>query len=232
MIIGNGMIANAMKNIDDDSFIFFCSGVAKSDAINEFEFDREKKLLKTFHGTDKFLVYFSSYFLNFNDYLKKPYYKHKCEIENIIKLNFKNFKIFRLPQVVGFSKNKTTLANFIYYSILQDVTFTVLTGAVRNLIDIDDVVKVVCYINKNHLFNNNVVNVVGTKNFNIIDVVSCMEDTLNKKALVDYQPNNDKNHDILISHEIIALYKALNIDFDDMYLKNLFFKYYSQGDEI
>lgn len=231
MIVGNGMIANAMNNIEDDSYIFFCSGVAKSNEIDVFEFDKEKELLKSFYQTDKCLIYFSSYFVNFNSYLEIAYYKHKYEIESIIQLNFKNFKIFRLPQVVGFSHNKSTLANFIYYSILQDTTIKVLTGAVRNLIDIDDVVKVVGYVNKNNLFNNSILNIVGTKNYNIIDVISCMEDILHKKALIEYQDNNEQNLDILISYEMEALYKTLNIHFDDVYLKKLFFKYYNQGNK-
>ena len=231
MIIGKGMIAKAMKDIDDDSYIFFCSGVAKSNEINEFEFDKEKELLTRFYQTDKCLIYFSSYFVNFNSYLEIAYYKHKYEIENIIQSNFKNFKIFRLPQVVGFSHNKSTLANFIYNSILQDTTIKVLTGAVRNLIDIDDIVKVVSYINKNNLFDNSILNVVGTKNYNIIDVISCMEDILHKKALIELQDNNEQNLDILISNEMDVLYKTLNISFDDAYLKKLFSKYYNEGNE-
>ena len=45
MIIGNGQLAQAFKNLHIENSVIFASGVANSNCIEEKEFEREKELL-------------------------------------------------------------------------------------------------------------------------------------------------------------------------------------------
>lgn len=229
MIVGKGMIANAVKKIDNENYIFFCSGVSNSKELRDSEFEKEKTLLSKYYCKDKCLVYFSSYFVGFDSYLKQEYYKHKLAMENLIKEKFTNYKILRLPQVVGFSKNSNTLTNYLYKSIVADMEIKVFKGVERNLIDIDDIVTLLKYINYNSLFINDTLNIISTKNFKIEKIIEELELIIGKKAIKAFEETEENSFDVIIKYEILKLYKLLNIEFDDEYLKNLIKKYYKEG---
>ena len=231
MILGNGMIASAMKTIENTNFIFFCSGVSKSNEIDESAYLREKELLAQYYDTTKCLIYFSSYFVNFESYLAQRYYLHKLEMEHLIQENFKLFKIFRLPQVVGYSTNKHTLTNFLHNAIVSNLSINVYQGAQRNLIDLDDVVKVIEYTNQNNLFMNQSVNLIATQNYKIEDVIDVFEKIIGKKAIQNIQPNQEKKFDILLSKELTQIYNLFKINFDENYLYAIVIKYYKSGSE-
>lgn len=229
MIIGSGMLAKSLQKIDNEDFIFFCSGVSNSKEIDKLEYEREKKLLADYYCKDKCLIYFSSYFVGIDNYLKQQYYKHKLEMEEQIKQNFKYYKIFRLPQVVGISKNSNTLTNFLNNCILNDLQMNIYTNARRNLIDVEDIVMVVEYLNKNDLLVNEIVNLIATKNFEIINIIEVFEIFLNKKAIKKMSISDEKEFPINISDEIREIYDSLNIKFNDIYLENLIKKYYKRS---
>lgn len=229
MIIGNGMLAKSLKKINDEKFIYFCSGVSNSKETNELEYEREKKLLIDYYYEDKCLIYFSSYFVGIDNYLEQRYYRHKFEIENQIKENFKHYKIFRLPQVVGISKNSHTLTNFLNNSILNNLQINVYKDVKRNLIDVEDVVVILKYLNENNLVSNEIVNLIATQSFEIIKIVEIFELILNKKAIKKVSMSDEKDFSINISDEIKEIYDFLNITFDERYLENLIKKYYKRS---
>ena len=228
MIIGNGMIAKSMKKIDNDLYLYFCSGVANSNEIDENEYIKEKKLLTKYCKTDKKLIYFSSYFVNFEGYLNKRYYRHKLEMENFIKENFNNFIILRLPQVVGFSKNKNTLTNFLSNAIKNNHTINVYQHTERNLFDIDDISNFMNYIHSQKIFHNEIINLVGTRNYSIEEIIITFEKVLNKKAHIIKKTSKETKFDILLSEKVLEAYKELNIKFDSEYLYALLKKYYKE----
>lgn len=229
MIVGKGMLAKSLYKINDEKFIYFCSGVSNSKEINELEYEREKKLLIEHCSEDKCIIYFSSYFVGFDNYLKQRYYRHKLDMENVIKKNFKYYKIFRLPQVVGNSENINTLTNFLYNSILNNIQINVYENVKRNLIDVEDIVTIIKYINENNLFLNKVINLIATQNFEIIKIVNSLEEVLDKKSIKKISKNDEKDFSINISEEIKSLYDSLDIRFDDKYLTNLINKYYGRS---
>ena len=51
MIIGNGNIARALKDIDRDDLLFFASGVSNSQEDRESEYKREMELLLDHAGS-------------------------------------------------------------------------------------------------------------------------------------------------------------------------------------
>lgn len=145
-VIGNGMLAMAFMAADTgaDDFVIFCSGVSNSGATSADEFMREKSLLldalNRYPGR-KF-IYFSSCAAG---YMQSPYYRHKQAMQELIQACAQRYLIVRLPQVVGVTKN-ATLVRFIALSIKNHTPITVLKGARRNLIDVDDVVRLTRYL--------------------------------------------------------------------------------------
>jgi len=142
MVIGNGLIANALKEyVDVDHVLIFASGVSDSSEIKKESFDREKDLLikcSTEHK-DKLIVYFSSV----NLFENKEYFKHKQNMEILVKKSFDRYLIFRLPQVVGMGGNKNNLFNYFKNALISGDKIIVNKNAYRSLLDIDDLVNLI-----------------------------------------------------------------------------------------
>lgn len=81
MIIGNGDIGLALREIDSDDRTYFVSGVSNSREIRQSEFLREKGLLFEIKKA-KHLVYVSSLAVY---YLDTPYARHKRMMERLVK---------------------------------------------------------------------------------------------------------------------------------------------------
>lgn len=108
MIIGDGDIAQALKEVDRSDLIFFASGVSNSQETRTEEFDREKQLLFDTHfaDEDKRIVYFGSLSIFYSD---TPYARHKKKMEDYVKM-FKNYTIIRLGNIT-FGNNPHTIIN-------------------------------------------------------------------------------------------------------------------------
>ncbi len=114
MIIGNGDIASAL--IDRDGVIFFVSGVSNSSEKRESEFNREIELLMK-QPKDKHLIYISTLSIYYSN---TPYTEHKKNMENIIRLNFHSYTIFRIGNIT-WGTNPNTLINFLKANPLAEV---------------------------------------------------------------------------------------------------------------
>jgi len=140
MVIGDGLIANKfIKYRNNDEIIIFASGVSNSKEKDPNEFEREKKLLSFFFNTDKKFIYFSTLLINYPCEQNSNYVKHKKEIEQLISKNFKNFLIFRLTNIIGFSKNRFTSFNFFLDKILAVVSIYVQKNTTRFFLDSYDI---------------------------------------------------------------------------------------------
>jgi len=141
MIIGGGLIANAFKSSGHDAVIIFASGVANSNETRESEYLREKNLLKQ-QDKNKLLIYFSTMSVEDTAYAGRRYIGHKLEMENYVSEHWKSYLIFRLPIVVGISRNPNTLPNFFYNRIINREQINVLSNAVRYLIGVEELVEI------------------------------------------------------------------------------------------
>ena len=138
-IIGSGFLASAfLEKSYSNNFILFASGVSNSQEIRVEEFEREITLLKQELSSSLSLVYLSTCSLEDPSLSEVPYFKHKRHAEELVLEGKKNI-VVRLPQVVGFSKNKKTLTNFPAWKIYLKQRFILYKGAFRNLVDIEDV---------------------------------------------------------------------------------------------
>ena len=182
MIVGDGLIANKLKFIDSEDIIIFASGVSNSNENNESEFERERELLSTFIGHDKKLIYFSSCLIFYSCHENKKYVKHKLEIEELIEQNFKNFLIFRLPNVIGFSKNKFTFFNFISEKLKNNSDILIEELSSRYFIDIDDIAKYITpfIIDTKNL--NQKINVGLSDKILVKDLILIMKEKLNSNS--------------------------------------------------
>jgi nucleoside-diphosphate-sugar epimerase len=225
MIYGSGLIANRFKIFytNDRNIYIYASGVSDSSCTSKSEFDREERLLReALKNRFQKFVYFSTCSIYDDELSKTAYVKHKLRMENILK-DYEGLMVVRLPQLIGCTSNKSTVINFLWDHITNNLEFELWSRATRNLIDIDDVYKAV---NSILLSPNNppaFVNIANPFSATIQEIVGLMEELANKKArYINVDKGSTYSIDIsLISH----LYPDFINLFPSGYLKLVFAKY-------
>lgn len=182
MIIGNGMIASAFSQFkNNDKVIIFASGVSNSKEERTEEYRRELGMLSDLLiEQNKKLIYFSTCSIYDNDLSASHYIRHKKFIEKYISKNFKNYIIFRLPNVVGKTNNKNTFFNYFKNKILNQETIEIKKNATRYLIDLDDLS---IYLSKiiNGKTNRKIINVCFNNKLSVLEIAKIFSETLNKE---------------------------------------------------
>ncbi len=192
MIIGNGMIAKAMRKIDRDDLLIFASGVSNSLENNIKSYIREYKLLQEtiIKYPSKKIIYFSTCSIYDSSKKNDTYVNFKVKIERFIKINAQNYIIFRIGNIISEGGNPNTLINFLTRSIVNNIKFTLFTGTKRLIIDIDDVIRFVqMYESK---FNNKIVDLYYPYQYSILEIVKKIEDLYNIKGKYDYKEIGSK----------------------------------------
>jgi len=184
-VIGSGMLAKAFlaANLDNDNLLFFCSGVSNSGTSSAGEFERERALLleALARYSESKIIYFSSCAAGA---IESPYYRHKKAMEVLVESSAQRYLIVRLPQVVGLTRN-TTLVSFIAANIRNRTPITVFKNARRNLIDIDDVVRLTLYLASQ---NNMVINVTNANMVSVEEIVSLISSILAEILIIQAGP--------------------------------------------
>ena len=199
MIIGSGLIAKSLKNIDTGDILYFASGVSNSLETRDSEFEREASLLKenmTKNANSK-LIYFSTLSVNDQSKQASPYVLHKLRIEDFIKNNSDNYLILRIGNIVGKGGNPHTLFNFLKTQILNENPFVLHKKARRLLVDIDDIPSFFQSDYKN--LKNQIINFSYPYYYCLKEIVDVMEEKLSKLAVYEeidegdfYKVNFDK----------------------------------------
>lgn len=111
MIIGNGDIAAALREVDRDDRLFFCSGVSNSRETRESEFKREINLLAdvVYRNRGTHLIYVSSLAVFYSD---TPYAQHKRTMEYLVKKRCQSHTIIRVGNIT-WGTNPNTLINYL-----------------------------------------------------------------------------------------------------------------------
>jgi nucleoside-diphosphate-sugar epimerase len=227
MVLGNGLLARSFNKYRSiNTFLIFASGVSNSKSCGEEDFRREQDLLAASieSNPDKRIVYFSTSSVNEPDLAATSYIRHKIRMEELIQGYAPNFNIFRLSNLAGASDNPTTLLNFLYSCIQGGRPFELWKYSERNIIDVEDVFRVVSHILDNALFLNRVVNIANETNYPIEYIVACIEAWCNKKARFREKERGGKF--AIDLSEILPVYRALKIEFGETYLPHLIEKYY------
>jgi nucleoside-diphosphate-sugar epimerase len=229
MIIGSGFIANSFTHLyQNDASVWICaSGTSNSSNTNTDDFKREnlliEKILNNNHSELK-LVYFSTCsVLNQNVSEITPYIEHKINMEKLVSTHA-NYLIIRLPNIAGRSLNQNTLLNFLCLKIKRQEIFDLWLDAYRNIIDIDDVIKLSQQAIESSLFENTSINIANPSNYQITKIVKEMETVIGKSAIYkDIKKGSQYEIDI---QPIKSLITSLKIDFGPDYLASTLLKYY------
>ncbi|NGM86004.1 NAD-dependent epimerase/dehydratase family protein [Parapusillimonas sp. SGNA-6] len=228
MIIGNGLVASAFATYSfstDPNITVFASGVSNSTETREEAFLREKALLLKTLENNKLIYYFSSCSIEDPQLRTTPYAVHKVAMESLVR-SAKNYRIFRLPQVVGKTSNPTTLTNFLYQHIRSGTRFHVWKSATRNIIDIDHVASIVHHLHKCLEANNTTLNIAAPYSTPVLKLVTTFEAILNTEAHYDVIEAGG-SYSIEAATALRAA-KELNIDFENKYIERLLRKYYCE----
>lgn len=221
MIIGNGLIAKALKEIDAPEMVFFASGVSNSLETNKAAFEREVNLLKKTIGENdgKKLIYFSTLSIHDQSKQESAYVLHKKEIENYIQNNCKNYLVLRIGNIVGNGGNENTLFNFLKNRIKSSAKFNLHTKARRLLVDMDDITKFLA--ENSTVLNHQILNFAYPNYYNLKEIVVCIEEKLDKKAQFE-EINEGDFYKIEFCNNVNSYFS--NLSAED-YLKNLVEKY-------
>ena len=211
MVIGKGMVARRFASYEkDDRFVIFASGVSNSKNRIIAEYSRETDLLKSIIEAhkEKILVYFSTCSVYDPEEKNSPYILHKYKAENIVQSYSQQFYVFRVSNLVGKSDNPNTILNFFVYHAVNKINFDLWSNAVRNLVGIDDMYRIIDYIS----------------NYKVTEIVKTIEEFWQIEAnYVSIAKGSSIPIDLSIISPII---QKLNIQFGENYLVNLLEKYY------
>lgn len=221
MIIGNGLIANSLINIDSKDHLFFASGVSNSLETRISEFEREFNLLRDSieKNPDCKLVYFSTLSVNDQSKQNSHYVLHKLELEEYIKSNTGSYLILRIGNIVGRGGNPNTLFNFLKNQILNNGKFTVHRKARRLLLDIDDIAA---FLNTSGLhIQNETVNFAFPYYYNLKEIINTIQEKIRKQA--EYQESDEGDfYQVEFTEMTSSFFKDIS---PEQYLKVLAEKY-------
>lgn len=187
ILIGNGFIGQKFKKniklIKAKNITIYTAGVSNSLEKDKKEFQKEISRFKNIIKLNKNkLIYISTNSILDIQRSKSMYVKNKIYIESIIKKKFSKYLIIRFPEIVGHSKNENTLTNFFYKKIVNNLFFYVYKNTKRNLIDIDDAIKMSIQLINNQTKNKKIVNILNKKYLTPETIVKEFENLLMKKA--------------------------------------------------
>ena len=175
-IIGRGLLAKSFENkVFDRDVLVLASGVSNSQETRAVEFLRELNLIDStvMKNENNTIIYFSTCSLDFKE--NTPYTTHKLKVEQIFSERCNKYHIFRLPQVVGFVKNKTLISYFTN-SIINNFEIDLQMHSSRDLIDIDDVSRIVTFLVNSEIGLNSTVNIATGYSVPVIDIFSYILD--------------------------------------------------------
>lgn len=231
-IIGSGFLAKYFRKhnlfLKQNNLILYVSGVSNSLLKDKKKYNKDFNKVKKIKRTikkNKF-IYISSCAIFDPARNSSRYIKNKVRIEKYIKKNFDNYKIIRLPELVGKSNNKSTLTNFFYNKIKKKQIINIFKNTKRNILDVEDAVKLVIFFLKAK-FKTNEINISNIYFYTPLKLVKTFEKLLNikseyvllKKKKIFWKIKNFINKNTL---------KKNNIKINKDYLNKTIIKYYSK----
>jgi glycosyltransferase involved in cell wall biosynthesis len=228
MVIGSGVIANRFIDYSlQSNYLIFAGSVNDSAIQNETLIQEEESAVRNALSAhpDITFVYFSSCSIVDSDVHHTQYVQHKVRMEELIQGSARKYLIFRLPQVLGLSDAKSSLVNYLVDAIYNNRSFDLWQHAQKNLIDIDDVHRIVGEILRRKVSLNKIINVASTRQTSVVKLVHDIEIFfgVSAKYLV---VNKGTRYDLDVS-EIEPIINELKIKFSDDYLGASLRKYFS-----
>jgi nucleoside-diphosphate-sugar epimerase len=229
MILGRGLLANAIKRIDDKKYLFYANGISNSVLENidknNFEIKEIEEISKQNHG--RVFVYFSTSQANSEVNHRRAYVKHKLSLEELIKSQFPDYLIIRTSNLVGRNLwNEHTLFNYLYHAITVNQQIKVNPVLTRNFLDVEHFISLVAYYLK-HRERNKIIEIVNPVSYKMEHIVNEFEQFFSRKF--NLQKVNELNDFALFELNTslsLQLIKECELNFDD-HIQSLLKKYYS-----
>jgi len=228
-IVGAGLLATAFSSglVLNRSVVVYASGVSRSDCIDPEPFARERALLtKTLTQTDydRPFLYFGTCSAYDPDVCNTPYVRHKLAMEALV-LAHPHGLVVRLPQVAGPSAQPKTLLASLVTSIRAGQEVQVWEYAVRNLVDVDDVVRIVDAWLTLPLPAGRIINVANPTSISVLELVRTIESTLGLVAKIKRVPKG-ASYDI-DTNPMLAPAALAKVSFGADYLHRVIRKYFT-----
>ncbi len=223
IVVGNGLIGSHFRGLQaPEEHVIFASGVSNSASVSIDDFKREEILLKEWLVKSNTLIYFSTCSIEDPARTKTPYVQHKLAMEGLV-MRTKSNIVIRVPQIVGKSTNKHTLVNFLVEKINQHDHFTLHKGAIRNLIDIDDLVSLTMLLIRENR-PSGLYSFAMPHEYEVSRIVSCIEERLNLKGI--YSVENATGYSYAQSQFVEYAINQGVIRCGEDYLESIISKYF------
>ena len=179
IVIGGGLIAKKFKSVTLPlDCVVIASGVSNSQETRIAEFQREMDLVSKvlLENPCARVIYFSTCSV----YQKEltAYVRHKLVIEEFIRESSDSYHILRLPQVVG-CVNNSTLISYLTRSIFEGRCIRIQKHAARNLLDVNDVVRLAQHLINNDVGRDSVCDLASAHNVLVLDIALEISKILN-----------------------------------------------------
>ena len=169
-------------------------------------------------------IYFSTISIQDPSLKSTAYVKHKLEMESLI-LNHPGAKIFRLGQLASKNMgNPNNLLNFLNDSTKKNKKIEIWANALRSIIDVDDVVKIVNYIITKKSTKEKIINICNPRLNMVKEIVDVFTKLHNKK--IKYSLLDKGAFFQIESKLMMETAFFLDIKFNKSYLERVLRKYY------
>ena len=184
-IIGNGLLAKRFAAVEfKRDCLVLASGVSNSNEQRPAEFQREVDIVEAAiraHASSR-VIYFST--CSVLQTTQTPYVRHKLAMESLVAALASSFCIYRLPQVVGPTRNQTLVSYFVEAVLLRR-RVTVQRWARRNLVDVDDVVRLISHLIQHDIGTNSTQALAAAHGVSVAQVLKAIGGILDLEPLCD-----------------------------------------------
>jgi nucleoside-diphosphate-sugar epimerase len=228
MIVGSGMIARGFAPHQGAlaGLCVYAAGVSNSACTDAREFGRERQRVLAAMAdrpARELFVYFSTCSIGDPAAQASDYVRHKLAMEQIVAQRARHL-ILRLPQLAGATPNPHTLLNYLYARIVRSERFEVWRGASRNIIDVDDVVRVALDLIAHESASGETINIANTTSSSALEIVAAMEAATGHAAIFDIIERGAGY--AIDTSRIQSSLRRLPLSFSDDYLRRTISKYY------
>lgn len=229
MIVGSGLLARGFAPYFGASVrdCVYAAGVSNSTCTDAREFDREEHRLRAaiadYRSADLF-VYLGTCAANGHGAPATPYIAHKIRMETITRTH-PSYLILRMPQVAGHTTNPHTLLNFLFDRISRGERFQVWTRARRNIIDIEDAVRIAAALAIGETARRECINVANVSDALAPEIVDVMARVIGREPVCDRLDRGD-DYPIDTTRTRAAMARS-GVVFGAGYLERVIRKYYA-----
>jgi len=232
IIIGSGLIARAFvpQLTALPGAWVYAAGVSNSSCLDPREFERERaRLAEALAAAPpaSLFLYFSTCSVDDPAMRESAYVRHKLAMEHLVRRRDRHL-VLRLPQLAGKTPNPHTLLNHLYARIVRSERFAIWRGATRNIIDVDDVARVVTDLVVSENACGETINVANAHSYGIFAVVRSLEKVTGHKGIFDII-DRGTGYAIDIDRIQAALHRC-RLSFPEDYLLQVIRKYYGHND--